>query len=280
MIDFWDYHIHSELCRHATGSLEDYVIHAIKIGLKEIGISEHIPYEYLPDSPLIPRLEYGMPEEQIKFYFEETTRLREKYSGKIILKTGMEIDYYTPNQDAIQRFINTHKDKLDYIIGSVHYIYMDPVGVWPVDDERYCQYNAVGVDNAYNTYLDQMIKLVQTGLYDILAHIDLPKKHGYRPNDKLSYMKRIESILDLVKKKNMVIEMNTAGLRKYVKEPYPELTLLKMIIERDIPMILSSDSHKPEEIAYNFRESFETLRNLGLKTLCKFSKRHKELIKI
>jgi histidinol-phosphatase (PHP family) len=84
----------------------------------------------------------------------------------------------------------------------------------------------------------------------------------------------------MVKKQDMIVEMNTAGLRKYVKEPYPESSILKMIIERDIPMVLSSDSHKPEEIGYNFQESFEILRNLGLKMLCKFTKRQKELIKI
>src|SRR5262245_18820567 len=38
-----DYHMHTPLCHHATGEPTEYAEHAIKVGLTEIGFSEHNP---------------------------------------------------------------------------------------------------------------------------------------------------------------------------------------------------------------------------------------------
>ncbi|MCD4692171.1 MAG: PHP domain-containing protein, partial [Calditrichales bacterium] len=42
-----DYHIHTKLCKHARGEMEEYVEQALRIGLKEIAFTDHIP---LPDN--------------------------------------------------------------------------------------------------------------------------------------------------------------------------------------------------------------------------------------
>ena len=46
-MQFEDWHTHNALCRHAVGSIEDYIKIAIEGGLNVIGISDHFPYEYL-----------------------------------------------------------------------------------------------------------------------------------------------------------------------------------------------------------------------------------------
>ena len=38
-----DYHMHTPLCRHATGEPVDYARHAVKLGLTEIVFSDHSP---------------------------------------------------------------------------------------------------------------------------------------------------------------------------------------------------------------------------------------------
>jgi len=42
-----DYHIHSKLCRHGEGDLEEYIKSAINKGFTEIGFCEHFPQEFL-----------------------------------------------------------------------------------------------------------------------------------------------------------------------------------------------------------------------------------------
>ena len=173
----FDYHIHTKHCGHATGDLEDYVKYAIKIGFDEIGFSGHTPFEYLPDNGSIPREKYGMSESKLEWYFSEITNLQNKYSGQIIIKKGMEIDYMGWNTDAISKFINQISEKVDYIIGSVHMIQSAGIGIWSIDDSKFIKnYQILGVDNVYNQYLDDMISLLTSGMYDIIAHFDLVKK--------------------------------------------------------------------------------------------------------
>ena len=45
----WDYHTHTFLCNHATGTIEGYVKAAIDKNLVEIGISDHFPMNLLPE---------------------------------------------------------------------------------------------------------------------------------------------------------------------------------------------------------------------------------------
>ena len=41
-----DYHMHTPLCRHATGEPVEYAKHAVAIGLDEIGFSDHSPMRH------------------------------------------------------------------------------------------------------------------------------------------------------------------------------------------------------------------------------------------
>ncbi len=274
----FDYHIHSKLCRHAEGELEDYVLSAIDKKFSEIGFSEHTPYQFL--SKNLPIKEYGMSLTELEEkYFSEIDRLREKYNGQIIIKTGLELDYLGWKHNEIEDLIKKYNEKLDYIIGSIHILDIPDIGIWGIDDMRFIDnYNKAGVNKIHDHYFDEMEDLIKSRTFDIIGHYDLLKKFGFRPSNKNKYYQRMEQILDLMKKEKMCLEVNTAGLRKKVKEIYPEEKIIKMAIERDISIIISSDSHKPEEIGYKFEECKNNLKKLGLQKLCKFNKRKKEFI--
>ena len=73
-----DYHNHNYLCKHAEGTLEEYVRHAIKIGLNEIGLSDHTP---MPDNW---DHKVRMKEEQFWSEYKPTVlALQEKYRDRI-----------------------------------------------------------------------------------------------------------------------------------------------------------------------------------------------------
>ena len=88
-----DWHTHSALCHHAVGTLEDYVKAAIKNGLDMIGFSDHFPYEFYTGIENVPYKEYAMTMEEIQFYLFRSNELREKYSDKIEIKIGFEVEF-------------------------------------------------------------------------------------------------------------------------------------------------------------------------------------------
>ena len=40
-----NYHTHTRWCKHGTGEIEDYIEEAIRKGLTEIAITEHVPHK-------------------------------------------------------------------------------------------------------------------------------------------------------------------------------------------------------------------------------------------
>ncbi len=275
----FDYHIHTKYCNHAKGEMEEYVQVAIKKNLTEMGFSCHIPREFYPEE--VPRDLYAMTLDDLNLhYFPEIALLQEKYNEEIFIKMGLEIDYFKWIQEPINKFIDENGQKLDYIIGSVHIL--NTYGtIWSVDDrDAYDKFKKFGVDFIYDQYIEAIIEMIHTRKYHILAHLDLPKKYGYRPSNLEQYFGKIGELLDEVKKYGMSAEISTGGLRKYIREQYPEDRIVKMMIERDIPLITSSDSHKPEEVAYKFKELYQYLKDLGVTQLVSYRNRVKKYIEI
>lgn len=63
----------------------------------------------------------------------------------------------------------------------------------------------------------------------------------------------VNSLLKSVKKNNMVVELNTSGMRKDVREIYPNLNILPMIKELELPITIGSDAHNPNQVGYYFK---------------------------
>jgi histidinol-phosphatase (PHP family) len=275
----FDYHIHTKFCNHAEGEMEEYVQAAIKSKLTEMGFSCHIPREFLPKE--VPRELYAMTMNDFKgSYLPEINRLQKKYESEINIKTGLEIDYFAWIQTPILEFIEEYSGILDYIFGSVH-ILKTQNAVWSIDDHNFSKYyNQFGINSVYDQYLDAILELIHTGKYNILAHLDLPKKYGFRPTNSDRYYAKISEVLDEVKKQGMSLEVSTAGLRKFINEIYPDDLIVRMAIERDISLVTSSDSHRPEEVAYEFQKLYAYLRNLGVIRLVKYDKGIKKQVEI
>ena len=90
----------------------------------------------------------------------------------------------------------------------------------------------------------------------------------------------ILKILDLVKKKDLTMEINTGGLRKDVKEQYPSKEIILRMYEYDIPIVLGSDAHSPDAIAWEFKEVIKMLKKIGYSQLAHFHQRKRTSIEL
>jgi histidinol-phosphatase (PHP family) len=278
-----DWHTHNKMCHHAIGSLEDYVKKAINLKLDTVGFSDHFPFDYLKGIEGLPVQDYAMVLEEIEIYLSSVESLREKFKSEVNIKLGFEIDYIEGQVDRLNVHLNDIKPRLDYILGSVHVLYTKEGIPWGMDDSRFSkQYKSLGTDNVYLQYYEKLDKMINSPEFDfdIVSHFDIPKKFNKLPNEKEKIWNKLSKDLESIKKKGLVVEINTAGLRKKVKEQYPSNEILKKMYELDIPVLLGSDAHDPNEIAFEFNSIIKLLKSIGYNQLAGFDKRKRYFLEI
>lgn len=262
-----DYHTHNELCKHADGALEEYVRHAVRIGLKEIGLADHSPMPNDWD------IEVRMYEEQFWSLYKPTVlELREKYRGQIDIKFAVEGDFFPGTEEWVRDF--NAKNEFDYVIGSVHYL-----GEWGFDNPLYVgKFDHADIDQVYRSYYDHIKRSAACGLFDIVGHCDLVKKFGHRPTKDIEEVLR--ETLKVVKSAGMAVEINTSGLRKPVKEVYPSEKILRICSELDIPLTLGSDAHTPGDVGHDFDVAKGLIERYGKGRISVYTRRQRSEVSI
>ena len=106
-----------------------------------------------------------------------------------------------------------------------------------------------------------------------MAHADLPKKFGFFPTDMASFLMRMRSVFEIAARKDVCLELNTAGLRKPVHEIYPSLELLKLAKDAGMRITFGSDAHAPVEVAAGLKEAVELATAAGFRSHVIFRRR-------
>lgn len=245
--------MHTPLCKHALGEPIEYVRRAAELGLKIIGFSDHCP------APADFDTECRMDLSQIEHYIETIEEVKNNPYGVKVL-CGMEIDYVRKRMDEVNKLINTYK--FDYILGSIHY-----VDDYPFDhpDFIYKWNTPEKIEYVWDKYADLLKEMVSLIKLDIIGHIDLPKKFGMYPNNMDNFLSKLSEVIQIASKKNVLIELNTAGKRKPVREIYPSLDILKLIRKLGGSITLGSDAHNPNEVGLDFAEAASLAITAGFK---------------
>ncbi len=252
------------MCGHATGEAEEYVLAAISAGLEEIGFAEHIPQYWLPEGERDP--EIAMPESRFEEYVRRVLDLCDRYP-EITVRLGVEADYVPGREEEMLRLLEPYP--WDYVYGSVHYI-----GSWGFDNPAFVsRYDEWDLGELYGTYFDLICGAAETGLYDVIGHLDVIKKFGHRPDEPLEEL--YASVADRMGRSGVAVEASTAGYRKPVGELYPAPRLLHALVDRGVPLALGSDAHAPHEVASGFDRATSELRDAGCQHLVRFEQRRR-----
>lgn len=258
-----DYHMHTPLCGHAQGSPEEYVKRAITVGLKEIGFSDHAPL-VSHDDPTI-----TMNMSQLSEYHLMIRDVQARFPA-ISIKLGIEADFIIGFEEKTKAILSSFP--YDYVVGSVHFIRQ-----WGFDNpEEKDQWDKQDVNTVYRNYYEVLRKGASTGLFDIIGHVDLVKKFGHRPTEDLKG--EIEKTAQVFKTAGVVIEINTAGLRKPVGEIYPSLDDLTIYAQAGIPITFGSDAHAPQEVGCDFDKAAKLALDAGYQEYVTFKDRKIERI--
>ena len=263
-----DYHVHTFRCGHAGGVTRDYVERAIARGLSEIAITDHIPLYFLPESERDPKL--AMREDQFDGYIAEVAALQREFAGRIAVRLGLEADYAEGHEEELARWL-TRAD-WDLVLGSVHFV----SGDWIDDPSRSpARFEREGVERLYDEYYRLLAKAARTGLFDVLTHFDVPKKHGHRPSRPRAQAEDVA--IAAARESGCAVEISSAGLRKPVAEAYPEARLLSKLVASGVPVTFSSDAHAPAEVAWGYEKTLPLARAAGARHFVTYERRRKVL---
>jgi histidinol-phosphatase (PHP family) len=260
-----DYHMHTPLCRHATGEPVEYAKQAAAIGLDEIGFSDHSPMRR--DDFDNWRMRY----EQLDEYVEKVRDAQRKFP-QLTIRLALEVDYLPGQEDWIRELAARHP--WDYFIGSVHYV----SDSWAIDDpQKLSEWKHRDAFEVWTIYFERLTQAAASGLFEIIGHPDLPKKFGFKPKQDCATL--YETFLASAKKSGCALDVNTAGLRKECREIYPSRQILQLAFNLGVPIAFGSDAHSPEEVGLNFTEAVQLARSVGYTESRRFARRECRSVK-
>ncbi len=259
---YFDSHMHTPLCKHAEGHPREYVAQGVAAGLGGVIFTCHSP---MPD-----RFSHAvrMAPEQFDEYLDLIAEGAESAHQDFEVRLGMESDFF-PGMEGWLQQLHARAD-FDYVLGSVH---------WHIPEYRAAFFNGdvVALEKQYFAHLAES---AETGLFDSLAHPDLVKN---ATPDEWSFSARQDDIataLDRIAATGVAMELNTSGINKVYPEMNPGPEMLAMMLERDIPVVIGSDSHVPTRVGDGFVTALRTLREIGYRQVSVFKKRERQDIDI
>jgi histidinol-phosphatase (PHP family) len=253
---FSDYHMHPQGHRvlpYTEELLQPWIESARTKGLRDIAFTDHDRYHAGVD-------------------FDAIDKLREK-NPDLKIRAGIELDNDPETSAAGRKWVEKNWDKLDFVLGSIHYLERDdqmfdsvPAGA--------VQFESRNIDEIYADYFRRVRDVAATGLVDCLAHIDLIKIHGHRPNARVTDL--IDETLEFIRSHNLAVELSTAGWRKPVNELYPGDEIIRLAMEKGIPFTTASDAHSHAQLGENFERLAEKMSILGVHEVCVYEKHKRQ----
>jgi histidinol-phosphatase (PHP family) len=260
-----DYHMHlrdpQEEIEFSVKAIERFVATAVRRGVDEIGFSEHVYYF---------RQTYDVWD--LPYQVERCVYDLDAYCAAVLeakrvglpVKLGLEVDYVGAGQPRLAQLLASYP--FDFLLGSVHWI--DGLAV----DQEPGIWAGRTVDEVWAIYVDAVCELATSGAVDVLAHLDLAKIFGQRPDPETAAVLH-ERVAEALACAGVGVEISTAGLRKLVGELYPDYGLLRACCERGVPITLASDAHVPALVGHSFDEALELARDAGCETVTVFESR-------
>ena len=209
-----------------------------------------------------------MDHSELAQYHRMIENVRGEYSGRLSIKVGIEADFLPGYEEKTRAMLANYP--YDYVYGSVHYI-----NEWGFDnpDERE-RWDKTDINQIYRAYYALLRKSAESRLFDIMAHVDLVKKFGYRAIQDMS--EQVHETARVFKMHGVAIEINTSGLRKEVQEIYPSLDVLKIYAQEKVDLTFGSDAHLATDVGRDFNLAVELALAAGYQDYVLFSNREIE----
>lgn len=277
----YNYHTHCKYCKHGYGELKEYVSDALKIGLKQLGFTCHIPFEpSFVEGGLYNELKWiaikegylkipegresRMDHSDISSYLNDIQKCKNEYND-ISIYSGFECEY----DDTNVEFIKQIRNEVDYLNLGIHHVFaneqlydftkryvVSKFGVRPL------------VYDDFDVYLESCIKGMKSGLFSILVHPDFFMEKVEVFNEKCEEISR--KIIEAAIKYDVYVELNTSDFFKADKKKrrvmYPRDEFWKIASEyKELKIVIGTDAHTPNRVGdFQYEHINEIIRKYNL----------------
>lgn len=244
-----DGHVHTRLCHHASGEMEEYVEAAIGKGLEELVFLEHLECGIrYPEATWLSAEDFAL-------YHREGQRLQQVYADRLRIGLGVEVGYNPRQVGEILAFLRQYS--WDRVGISFHY-YEIKGRHYNVVSRRKANLEPlgrVGVERVISDYFATLLEAIETLPGTVLCHLDAVLRHHPEVHFTAAHQRQISEIFQAMRRKGMALEVNTSGFA-HRGEQYPVRSLIDEAVGLGIPLAAGSDAHRPSEVG----RFFERLR--------------------
>jgi histidinol-phosphatase (PHP family) len=270
-----DYHLHTAVTIDAHMTEKECCQRAVALGLREIAFTNHVMLRY-PD--------YTMSPEELVDHWAQIHACQQ-LCPQLTVRLGLEMDYYEGREDDIAATVQRYEDLIgrpfDFVLGAVHSLN----GIFFSSSHHApALFEGQETEAVYHDFFMRMAKAVRSGLFDVMAHVDLIKKYTgqlYPPVPFDRYRASAQVFVESLLEARVGIEINPKGLKYSVAEICPSDQLLSLYVSeakarRVAPIItLGSDAHRVGDVGARLSAGVEALRRAGHDTITLFEKRER-----
>lgn len=252
---FLDHHVHSHHSFDSESLLEELVESARRVGVGGFVLTDHVEFD--PSERGFGCFDY----DKARAEWDEMQSI----TPDLKIRFGAEISHQKDRADAIRDYLRSRR--FHYVIGSVHHVGREEISDFMARVEE----RKVPIEECLGPYFDSCLDAVKSNLYDAMGHLDFPKRYSRRGPKYTGdfwmkhYGKKIKEVVTACLDMGVHLEVNTATFRVGFTEPYPGwaiLDLYRQLGGRQV--ILSSDAHRPEDLATAYGAVIRELSRRGL----------------
>jgi len=257
-----DYQVHSVRSHDGRATILEQCARAVKIGLDEIGFSEHKDFD--PADPVVDYFDYDA-------YMREIDVARSHFGDTLKIRAGVEIDYQIWFEDRIGDYLRDHR--FDFVIGSVHYVNREMVMTPEYNATRDCR-------RAYRDYFAAVRDSVESGLIDVLGHLEYANRRGvaaWGVYDPEPYSGELAALFERMIAREVALEINTAGLHQNIGLTYPcEKTVSLYAAAGGSLLSIGSDAHHPNQLGHAYSTAARLAIENGLTQVSTWGMRQRQ----
>ena len=239
---------------------------AIRAGVTEIAFTDHVDHE-----PADMGFGYYRP----AGVREAVARVQDRYGERLTILRGVEVDFNRRIADQAGRFLA--ENAFDFVIGSVHYGDAGQI-IFPE------YFDGKSLDDVFLPYFEEVQAAVETGWFDTIGHLDLPKRYApgtHRTYDPLRYREALKPVFQSMIAGSVAFEINTSGLRQRPKTSMPGPAIVRWYVEHGGSLVTTgTDSHAAQTVGAGLPKTLDMLTLCGIDAVQSFCRRKRTSVSI